>query len=107
MLEEVLVGIGSVLGIFGNIGPTFLCLVVVGFVDSIPLVSPARPIYKGLVIGLYGLAYVPKIGILGILIMILVYGIVIHIREQSYHILSGHWQNISGGKPYVGQVLGV
>ena len=49
MSEGVLVGMGSVLGIFGNIGPTFPCLAVVGFVDDVPLVSPTRPICKGLV----------------------------------------------------------
>ena len=67
MLEGVLVGMGSVLGIFGNMGPTFPCLVVVRFVDDVPLVSPARPVYKGPVIGLYGLVYAPNISILAMI----------------------------------------
>ena len=47
MLEGVLVGMGSVLGMFGNTGLTLPCLVMVGFVDDVPLISPTRPICKG------------------------------------------------------------
>ena len=98
MLEGVPVSIGSVLGIFGNMGPTFLCLVVVGFIDDVSLVSPAKPIYKGPIIGLYGLDCMPKIGILTM--MALAYLEFWHMRllcifgERSSHPLSSHWRNM-------------
>ena len=67
MLEGVPVGIGSVLGIFGNVGTKFPYLAVVRFVDDVTLVSLVRLICKGPVSGPYGLICVPKISILAII----------------------------------------